>query len=515
MSRLKRFTHSLLSGYALLGVNVLFTLCTVRLALHYLSEDEYGLWTLVTPLASYISVLDFGLSSAAGRILIDYKDDQASGKYGGVILTDILVGVIQGGIVLLVGTALAFVLGPLMKVQANLGKTFFWLVLAQVAVFAAMFALRIVGHVLMANQRYDIYNYGNAAGFGINFAALWWGFSHGLGVLSMALGQAAGLLLTVFLNLIWCQKLKLFPAPGNWGRPSWQQFHELFSFGRDTFLMGLGYQFITASQPFLVTRFLGLQASTIWNVCTRVYQLLVQMITRIFNYSAAALAEMTVRGETDRLLRRFREITILSVNLAVAAGTIFAICNSPFVQVWMAGKIRWPVWNDFLLAAWLVVFVAMMMHTSLIGQTKDFRFMRYIFFVEGIVFIGLIILTHRWGGFPLMLGLSIVCNLCFSLCYGLHRTRDTFNLTWRELAGWHESTLRLACSIIPVAALIWWLTRSQPALLRLILNGTLSGAWTLFMFLRYGLGDSIRAELIRRAPPWARPIFSGGNPVNK
>ena len=46
MSRLKNFTRSLMSSYALLGVNILYTLGAVPLALHYISVAEFGLWAL-------------------------------------------------------------------------------------------------------------------------------------------------------------------------------------------------------------------------------------------------------------------------------------------------------------------------------------------------------------------------------------------------------------------------------------------------------------------------------------
>ena len=53
MSRLKKFTHSLLSGYVALGVNVFYTLASVPLALHYLGKAEFGLWALVSQISGY------------------------------------------------------------------------------------------------------------------------------------------------------------------------------------------------------------------------------------------------------------------------------------------------------------------------------------------------------------------------------------------------------------------------------------------------------------------------------
>ena len=341
MSRLKRFAHSLLSGYLLLGVNALFTFASVILALRYLGKPEFGLWVLTSQLSGLVAFLDFGLSSAAGRILIDYQDHQKPGEYGGTIQTDVLVGLAQSGLVLLIGLALAFVVGPLMDIPADLQRTLFWLILGQCAISAFNFATRIVGHILIAQQRFDIWNYSNAFGFGLNYVLLWWGFMHGFGVFSMLMGQAGSVILVLILNVAGCHRLQLFPQRGQWGRPTWEKFHELFAFGRDSFLLAVGYQFINASQTLLLVRLVGLNAAAVWSVGTRVYLLLVQVLSRILAYSSSALAEMIVRDERDRLLQRFRQIATLSVNLAVAAGTILAVCNGPFVAVWTSGKIQW------------------------------------------------------------------------------------------------------------------------------------------------------------------------------
>jgi len=48
MSRLKKFTFSLLSGYVLLGANIFYTLASVPLALHYLTKPEFGFWARLT-----------------------------------------------------------------------------------------------------------------------------------------------------------------------------------------------------------------------------------------------------------------------------------------------------------------------------------------------------------------------------------------------------------------------------------------------------------------------------------
>ncbi|HEY3861350.1 MAG TPA: oligosaccharide flippase family protein [Verrucomicrobiae bacterium] len=508
MSRVRRFTHSLLSGYAQLGVNTLFTLITVRLALHYLSTDEYGLSMPVATIAGYVALLDLGMSGAAARILIDYKDHQKPEEYGGIIKTSALVGLAQAALIVVVGIGLAFVLGPLERISPPLRGKFFWLVIGQCCVTAGMFATRIVSLILTANQRFDVGNYSGSAGLAANGAVVWWGFAHGVGVFSLIWGQAAGVLTILILCVIYCGKLKLLPREGQWGEASWEKFRELFAFGQDIFLYMLGAQFVNFSQVLLLTPLIGLEASVIWTVCTRAFAIPVQVIGRVFDYSTSALAEMMVRGERAQLLKRFRDVTILSINLAVAAGAIFAVTNAPFVHIWTKGEIHWRVINDVLLAFWLIITVTVKLHTGLVGQTKNLHGLRYLYFVEGIAFIGVTILFHGYGGITVMLLTSIVCSLCCTTPYGLWRSRDYFHLTWKQLAAWHKSTFLLAATVAPVAAAVWLFTRNLPALEQLVLRGGVVGLWTALMFLRHGLASSVRADACRQAPNWAKPLLT-------
>jgi hypothetical protein len=69
MSRVKRFTLSVTTGYLQLGVNVFYTLASVPLALHYLPKKAFGLWALVMQVSSYLALVDLGMASLAARLV--------------------------------------------------------------------------------------------------------------------------------------------------------------------------------------------------------------------------------------------------------------------------------------------------------------------------------------------------------------------------------------------------------------------------------------------------------------
>jgi len=508
MSRLKRFTRSLFSGYVLLGANILYTFASVPLALSYLSKPEFGLWALVTTIAGYIALIDFGMSGSVSRILIDYKDRRAGGEYGSMIQTGALVGAVQGVLVFVAGAILALAVGPLLGIPKELERDFVWLVIGQCGLLGASFAARIFSHLLAAHQRYDVTNYASTLLFAVNYGVMWFCFARGLGVFSILWAQASGTVLVIAVNWLGCARLHVFPARGEWGKPAWSRFKELFAFGRDIFLYALGAQLINASQTLLLTRFIGLESAAVWNVCTRTYTLCTQIIFRIFDYSCPGLAEMMVRGERDRLLSRYQSIVVVSCSLSVVGAVWFTVCNQPFIHWWTSGRIGWSPVNDALLAVWLVISVAAHCHLGITGQTKDLRFMKYIYFLEGIFFVGGSLLVLGNYGVTGMVWVSIAGSLLFSLPYGNRRVSEYFGLSLRKLAqDWYGPAVRVLMVLAPLAVLGEWLTQSLAAPVRLVICMLLLGPLSLGLLLGWGLDGNLQSELLRRVPGRLRPIM--------
>ena len=119
MSRLKNFSRNLATSYLQLGVNVIYSLVSVPLILHWLPRAEFGLWALLVQLMSYIALVDLGLNSAIARFLIDHKDQRGKGEYGALIKASAWVSAAQGLIVLAVVSLASPWLAELLKIPAE------------------------------------------------------------------------------------------------------------------------------------------------------------------------------------------------------------------------------------------------------------------------------------------------------------------------------------------------------------------------------------------------------------
>ena len=325
MSRFRRAVHGVASSYILLAATALYSLGSVPVALHYLDTERFGLWVVMGTLVGYLNLIDAGMTSAAGRLLIDYKDDRDGGNYGSLIKTGWLVSVLQGCIIFVIGLAMAGTFARLLLVTPALQPEFIRLVNWQCGVLALLFATRAFGLILVANQRMDWSNYSGIFSLVVNFATQWFFFHLGYGVVSLAFGALAATLVSMMLQALACSRLRLFPQPGRWGRFSWVRFRELFGFGKDVFLVIVGTQLITASQSIVIARTLGMETAGVWGVGVRVFNLLNQVIWRISDMSGAAFAEMLARGEIARLQDRYRSLVMLTFSLAGWVAVSFAL----------------------------------------------------------------------------------------------------------------------------------------------------------------------------------------------
>jgi O-antigen/teichoic acid export membrane protein len=489
----------MISGYAAMGANTLYTLCSVPLALAYLSPAQFGLWALATQITTYLALIDFGITGATARILVDYKDE--SKGFSGILQAATLVNIAQGLLVLCVGAVAATVMGPVFGVPDGMHNVFSYLILGHCTILGGTFALRIFPQALIAQQRADIGNCIQIAGFIASYGVLWICFELRMGVYSVVAAQAVSLVLTTSAQAIACSKLGLLPRIHLWVRPDWRKFRELFTYGSDVFVFALGSQLVNASQIIIISRTLGLEAAAVWSICTRSLTLMIQFVGRVLDFAAPPLFEMFVRGEVERLLQRFRGVTIFSQSLAVCVAALFVSCNQTFVSLWVGRKFTWPVSNDILLGVWFVLFTVQRCYVGSLGITKQLKVIKYVYLAEGLVFVILSLTVIRWAGLAGVIASSIFCTICFTMAYGVTRTRRYFKLSVRLLlSGWFAPTFRTLALIVPFTAGISVITADWNDPVKLVLRGAVVSCGAAILLWRLGITREMQTEIMHRSP---------------
>ena len=495
MSRIKNLVSSVSSGYLAMGANIVYTMGSIPVALHYLSKEQFGLWALISQLAGYLALLDFGMNASAARILIDHKDRRDGGRYGSILLTSGLVFVTQGVLIAAVGCLASPLLAGTVNISPQFIGVFRNLFSFQCILLGLGFLGRVFSAPLYAHQRYDICNLSQAVQLLIMFAALWIGFSLRLGLYSIVLSGLAGFFWSIFSQGIAVSRMGFFPKRGCWGHPDAGVFRELFLFGKDVFLMGLGWQLMSASQVVIISRVLGLDAAATWSICTKVFTLAQQFVWRIYDFSCGAFCEMLVRGENDRLKKRFKEIIGITASVSLFVAAMIALCNEPFVYVWTHGRISWDPLNDALLGILLVVYSVNRCHGGFVGVTKKIEGARYIYFAEGVVFVAMAFFVSGKWGFPGIISCAILADILLPGIYGLWRSKRFFGCSYREMTfGWLISPGLYALSLLlPIFTL--FTIFKNPSAQSLFLRGGLLVVVGLPLLWILGIPSELRLEI--------------------
>lgn len=488
-----------------------FSLAAVPVALHYLNNDKerFALWLLMSTITGYMTLIDLGMSGSVARLLVDYKDRRDGGEYGSLIKTGCLVLLVQAAIILALGIALAPLLASVLKIKPYLQSEFIRLLGWQSGSMALAFALRIFSHLLNAHQRSDIQNYGQISGLCLNFGLLWLFFRAGHGVFSLAWATLLTNLYGGLVCMVAVWRLKLLPQRGAWGTVSSARFGEMFRYGQAMFLVALGTQLIMASQILIIQRSLGEVAATMWGLGTRMFFLVSQLIWRISSTAGLAFSEMIVRGERQKLQARYREMVIVTASLSGFCAVGFVLCNSIFVMLWTKEEVQWPSGNDLALGVWMVVLAVLHCHNALILLTKEIGFMRYVYFLEGLVFVAMALIVAKHGGLLAVVLSSILCSCLFSGAYGIWRIHHYFQVPLREVGiGWLAPMGRFLAAFCPVALATWYLSLwIELPVLRLASRVLVFATIGTFLLLRLGLPPSFQAELLARAPRIMSPLL--------
>lgn len=515
MSRLKNFSRNLATSYLQLGVNVVYSLVSIPLILHWLPRSEFGMWAVLVQLMGYVSLVDLGMTSAVARLLVDHKDDRGADGYGSLVKTAFLVSLVQG---LIIFTVILFgspLLATLMKIPAEYQATFINLMQLQGVIVTISFIMRPLPQILYAHQRADLSSLNDITALLSQLFFLWVFLDLGKGIYAFVYANAIYALIGPAILFGHCQRLGFWPRKNHRGRASWKIFREMFAYGKDVFLMGLGYQLTMASQTIIVSRVLGLEVAAAWAVGTKMFNLVIPLMSRPFGAALPGLFEMLARGETGRLRHRFKDMVVLTASLGAWLGVSFALCNSLFIHVWTSGKIAWSPLNDVLLGSWVFIIAVATTHSNFVTVTKQIGGMRYVFFLEGCCFVALASMVGSRWGLPGIITTSLLCNTLFSGLYSLHRSRVYFHCGWHELIiGWVRPSWQLVVVLVPLAAVIWFAGAGLPPFWRLALNGLMALMVGGCLFLRLGLPPELIMDFRARLPRPASQLLKFFAPCN-
>lgn len=480
----------------------------VYLALRFLSVEEYGMWALVLQIHTYLLLVDFGVSNAIGRFLMDFKDQRPTPNYGKMFSAGFLLSTAQAVILLLAACGVAAFGPSFFRLTPPLGECFRFLVIGLALLGFLSMPSKVFTYCLSAYGRFDWINLAGFTGQVFFLGGFVFGLNKGWGVKSYFVGAFLDILVVLLVNLLANRKLGLAPKRSEWQLPCGGDFQRILRYGRDMFMVLIGQRILHGTQAVILGRFGSLEAVAVWSVGSKLFLFLRDLANQVAQASGPLLIELYQQSSPARAVRSLQMLALGSGTLASVFASVLMIWNNDFIRVWTHGKIPWNPGNDLLLGFLLILLALAPVFLHVTGMTKNLRLLRWTSLGEGLLFVLIACPAVAHYGVTGLIGALLAASISGASLFVVLILKD-FNHTHGTEARLDFSVaLRWALFLLTVYALTLLFAGPLVFYQRLGLSALVAGLAILFFFPFLRRSPAVEASFVffaRRATacvPW-------------
>jgi len=326
------------SSYGVTVIGLVTSLISLKLATHYLSSTEFGLWGVLFQLMGYFYLLELGVISSMGRVFAGPIARKSSDEASRWISTTAFIINAQGVLIFLVGALCGPFLFQFIHVDSSLAseagqlwwgillihliqtpfKPFIGILHAGNRVFYVN-VIGITGQILM------VLAFGLFLHLGLGTRSYVWSYAVTALTNSLAYFVAARRTVPIQFSI----GLKYFEM---------KKLKELFSFSIGLFALNLAAQVTTAGQGVLIARFSSLSEAAGFAVTSRLSVQLAMLLQRTVEAFLPKWSLEWAGGRQDEAIKGFRKV--YSATLPLLGLLLFwvILVNPAFVVWWTSAE---------------------------------------------------------------------------------------------------------------------------------------------------------------------------------
>ena len=437
-------------NYVVIILNMLVGLLYTPYMLRMMGQSEYGLYSLVASVISYLTVLDLGMGNAIVRYTAKFR---AEGKtteqyemFGMFLVLYIVIGIIAFG----AGLGLYFNVDTLFGATMTVVELYKARIMMLFLIFnlAVTFPMSIFGSIITAYERFVFPKVVNIIRVVLNTAIMICLLEMGYKAIAMVVLQTVFNILTLIINYIYCKyklQIKIFFRKFNW---SFLKEVAIYSFW--IFLNVIMDRIYWNTGQFVLGAFVGTAAVAVFAIAIQLEHIYMQFSTAISTVFLPKVTGMVTkndnRKEISDLFIKTGRIQYIVMSLILSG---FIVFGRDFINLW-AGEGYKDVYIITLMffVALLIPLIQNLGITILQARNQmKFRSLLYI----GIAVVSLvfqIVLSKEYGGIGCAIGISGALLLGQGLIMNIYyRKKQDLNVLkfWKEIAK---------MSIVPIILIV-------------------------------------------------------------
>lgn len=416
-------------NYVLIAINTLVGLLYTPYMLRMMGQSEYGLYSLVASVISYLTILDLGMGNAIIRYTSKFraegKKDEQYEMFGMFFILYLIIGVITfaAGMGLFFGADKLFA-NSMTAVEIDRAKTMLLLMVFNLAV---TFPLSIFGSIMTAYERFVFPKVLNIVRIFLNTVVMIFLLSQGYKAVAMVVVHTVFNIATLIINYIYCKRLlhiKMYFRKFNW---SFLKEVAVYSFW--IFLNVIMDRIYWSTGQFVLGAVAGTVAVSIFAVAIQFQQLYMQFSTAV---SGVFLPKITGMVALKSNNKEISDIFIKTGRLQYIVMSLilfgFLIFGKQFILLWAGPEYAdsYPIAAMFFVS--LLIPLIQNLGITILQARNEMKF-RSLLYV-GIAVVSLIlqvIFGKLWGGIgcaiaivgALLLGQGLIMNIYYQKKQGI------------------------------------------------------------------------------------------------
>ncbi len=412
------------------GISILVSFILVPLTINFVNSVQYGIWLTISSLVGWFAYFDMGLTHGFRNkfaAAIARGDDSLAREYVSTtyaILTIIFITILL--LSLLVNSYLDWsnVLGLEPSISEELSRVFGVLIIF----FCLNAILNVFTTLLLALQQTAM----SSLILVISQLAI-------LLVIFVLTKTATGslLMLTFVFSGIQCLLLLvisivLFTTKFQEYAPklscvNFKLFKNIFGLGVKFFIIQLALLIIFQTSNIVLSRVLGPESVTLYNVCYKYFFAINMILTIILTPYWSAFTDAYTVSDIKWMLGTYRALS--KIWCLVALGAVGMLFVSPlFYHFWLGGLLSIPYSLSIAMFLYVVVMSRASLYMYLLNGIGTVNIQMIIYLIFGVVSIPLMILLCKEYG---MIGILMVTTLVYLIqcCFGHIQLKKILNAT--------------------------------------------------------------------------------------
>lgn len=427
-------------NYIIILLNVLVGLLYTPYMLRMMGQSEYGLYSLVASVISYLTILDLGLGNAVVRYTAKFraenKKEEQYEMFGMFFIMYIAIGVIA----FIAGLALYFNIENMFGVTMTALEIDKAKIMMMLLVFnlAFTFPMSIFGSIINAYERFVFPRVINIIRVILNTVIMVCLLKMGYKAIAMVVVQTVFNVLTLIINYVYCKKelkIKLYFRKFKWGF-----MKEVLVYSFWIFLNVIMDRVYWSTGQFVLGAISGTIAVSVFAVAIQLQMMYMQFSTAISTVFLPRVTGMVATGDNDNelsdLFIRTGRIQFIVMALILSG---FIVFGKQFIVLWAGDAYIEAYVMCVMFFSSLMIPLIQNLGITILQARNQMKFRSILYLAIAVVALVMqIVLAKRWGGIgcaiaisgALVLGQGFIMNI-----YYARVQKIDIPLFWKEIVG--------------------------------------------------------------------------------